>query len=128
MSEQKPANAANAQDMYEYENERPLAQRDHSVVSDDGDDQPRLQPAPRKEPAEEMCDPATDDGDLALLVPPRPPPAAPVRRRKGPPVWQDPTATLQQEMSGTRVSDHRMPRFGAKKQNVKLSATDQQVV
>ena len=39
--------------MHEDEDERPLAQRDHTVVSDDGDDQPLVQPAPRKEPAEE---------------------------------------------------------------------------
>ena len=54
----------------------------------------------KKEPAEEKRDPATNDGDVAPLVPPRPPPAAPVRRKKGPPIWQDPTATLEQEVSG----------------------------
>ena len=53
MSERKPADPAHAQDMHEDEDERPLAQRDHTVVSGDGDDQPRVQPAPRKEPAEE---------------------------------------------------------------------------
>ena len=73
--------------MYPDGNERPLAKRDHTVVCDDGDDQPFVQPAPRKEPAEESRDPATDYGDLAPLVPSRPPPAAPVRRRSGPPVW-----------------------------------------
>ena len=31
---------------------------------------------------------------------PRPPPAEPVQRRKGPPEWQDPAATLEQEVSG----------------------------
>ena len=86
--------------MHEDEAEGTLAQQDHTVVSGDEDDQPLVQPAPRKEPAEEMRDPAADDGDLTPLVPPRPPPAAPVQRRKGPPVWQDPTATLEQEMSG----------------------------
>ena len=100
MSERKPVYPALAQDMYEDEDERPLAQRDHTVVSVAGDDQPLVQSAPRKEPAEERRARATDDGDLAPLVPPRPPPAAPVRRRKGPPVWQDPTATLEQEVSG----------------------------
>ena len=38
MSERKAACPAHAQDMYEDEDERPLAQRDHTVVSDDGDD------------------------------------------------------------------------------------------
>ena len=100
MSERKPAYPAHAQDMHGDEDDRPLAQRDHIVVSDDGDDQPLEQPAPRKVPTEERRDPGTDDGDLAPLIPPRSPPAAPVRRRKGPPVWQDPTATLEQEVSG----------------------------
>ena len=51
--------------MYEDEDERPFALRDHTVVSDDGDDQPLVQPVPRKEPAEETRDPATNDGDFA---------------------------------------------------------------
>ena len=84
ISERKAAHPAHAQDMYEDE---------------DGDDQPLVQSAPRKGPAEDRRYPAIDDGELAPLVPPRPPPAAPVRRRKGPPVWQDPTATLEQEVS-----------------------------
>ena len=81
MSERNPAYPAHAQDVHEDEDDRPLAQWDHIVVSGDGDDQPLVQPAPRKEP-EERRDPATGDGDLAPLVPPRPPPPAPVRRRK----------------------------------------------
>ena len=67
----------------------PLAHPDHTVVSDDGDNQPLGEPASRKEPAEERRHPATDDRDRA-----------PVRRRKGPPVWQGQTATLEQEVSG----------------------------
>ena len=58
-----------------------------------------VQPASRKEPAKEKRDPATDDEDLLPLVPPRLPSAAPVRKGKGPPVWQIPTATLEQEVS-----------------------------
>ena len=38
------------------------------------------------------------DKDLVPVVPPRPPPTAPVRKRKGPAVWQDPTATLEHEV------------------------------
>ena len=70
----------------------------NAVVSDDEDDQPLVRPATRREPSEKRRDQSTDDGDLAPLVPPRPSPAAPLRRRKGPPVWQDPTATLEQEV------------------------------
>ena len=47
---------------------------------EDEDDKPLVRPASRKEPAEERRDPVIDDEDLAPLVPPRPPPAAPVRR------------------------------------------------
>ena len=85
MSERKPAYPGHAPDMHEDEDE---------------DDKPLVQPASRKEPAEERRDPSIDDGDFVPLVPPRLPPAALVRKRKGPPVWQDPTATLEQEVSG----------------------------
>ena len=66
---------------------------------EDEDDQPFVQPAPRKELAEERRDPATDDEDLPPLLPRLQPPAAPERKRKGPPVWQDPTAILEQAVS-----------------------------
>ena len=65
----------------------------------DEDDKPFVRPAPRKEPPKEKRDSDTDDEDLLPLVPPRPTPAAPVRKRKGPPVWQDPAATLEHEVS-----------------------------
>ena len=62
---------------------------DHTAVSDDEDDQSLVQPASRKELVKEKCDPAADRRN-----------PAPVRTRKGPPVWQDPTVTLEQEVSG----------------------------
>ena len=65
----------------------------------DEDDTPLVQPASRKEPVEKKRDTATDDKDLLPLVPPRPTPAALVRKRKGPPLWQDPAATLEREIS-----------------------------
>ena len=66
---------------------------------EDEDDKRLVRPASRKEPAEKRRDPATDDEDLQPLVLPRLPSAAPVRKRNGPPVWQVPTATLEQEVS-----------------------------
>ena len=84
MSERRPAHPARAPDMHEDEDE---------------DDKPLVLPASRKEPAKEKRGFDTDDEDLSPLVPPRPPPAAPVRKRKAPPVWQDPTATLGHEVS-----------------------------
>ena len=66
---------------------------------EDKDDKPLVRPASRKEPAQERRDPATDNEDVLPLVAPILPSAAPMRKRKGPPVWQDPTATLEQEVS-----------------------------
>ena len=66
---------------------------------EDEDDKPLVRPASRKGLAEERRDPATDDEDLLPLVPPRLPPAAPVRKRKGPPEWQDPTTVLERKVS-----------------------------
>ena len=85
MSERRPAYPAHAPDIHEDEDE-------------DEDDKPLVRPASRKEPAEEKRDLDTDDEDLLPLVPSRPPPDAPVRKRKGPPVWQDPAATLEHDV------------------------------
>ena len=49
---------------------------------EDEGDQPLVQPASRKERAEERRDLAVDGGDFVPLVPPRLPPAAPVRKRR----------------------------------------------
>ena len=65
---------------------------------EDEDDTPLVRPASRKEPAEKRRYQATDDEDIRPLVPPRQPSAAQVRKRKGPPVWQDPGATLEQDV------------------------------
>ena len=67
MPERKPAYPAHAPDMCEDEDE---------------DDQPLVQPAPRKETAEERRDAATDDEDLLPLVPPRSHSAASVKKKK----------------------------------------------
>ena len=80
MTEQKLAYPAHTRDLQEDEDDGSLEHPDHTVVSDDEDDQPRVQPASRKEPVEEKCDPAADH-----RIPSR------VRRRTGPPVCQDPT-------------------------------------
>ena len=102
MSEQKPAYTAHTQKVHGDEDDGPLAQPDHMVVSDDEDNQPLVHPASKTKHTKEKRYTAIHDGDLAPLVPPRPSQAVPVRRRKGPPVWQDPT-------------EQRMPRFRAKK-------------
>ena len=67
--------------MHEGEDERPLSQRDHAVVSDGGADQPPVTTCGGKAVTTQLM-----TETFAPLVPPRPPPAAPVRRREGPPV------------------------------------------
>ena len=92
-------------------------------MDEDEDDKPLVRPASRKEPAKEKRDLDTDDEDLLPLVPPRPPPAAPVRKRKGPPAWQDPAGTLEHEVPedlGERAED--TPIWG-RKQKVTPYAT-----
>ena len=91
---------------------------------EDEDDRSLLRPASRKEPAEQRCDPATGDEDLLPLVPPRLPATAPVRRRKGHPEKQDPTAILEQEVSrDSRERAEDASIFVQKRQKVKLSGT-----
>ena len=58
-------------------------------------------------------------GDLVSLVSPRPPPAAPVRKRKGPPAWQDPAATLEHEVPKDSRERAEDTSIGAEKQKVK---------
>ena len=77
-------------------------------MHEDEDDQPHVCPTTRKEPREEGRDQAMDDEDFAPLVRPRPsrPPQAEQRqKKKEPPVWQDPSAILEQE--GSRDSRER---------------------
>ena len=87
MSERNPANPAHTPDMHEDEDE---------------DDKPLVRPASRKEPLEEGRDQAIDDEDLAPLVPSIPSrslEAAQRQKKNGPPVWQDPTTILEQQVS-----------------------------
>ena len=83
MSERKPAYPAHTLDMHEDENE---------------DDKPLARPTTRKESIEERAL-AIDDEDLAPQIPSRPPEIAQRQKRKGPPIWQDPTAILKQRVS-----------------------------
>ena len=59
------------------------------TVSEDEDDEPLVRPSSRKEPVKEKREAAAER---------RTP--TPLRRRKGPPVWRDPSATLEQDVPG----------------------------
>ena len=92
MSERRPAYPARTHDMHEDEDE---------------DDQPLVQPASRKEPVEERRDHPVDDEDLVHLVPPRQPPAAPARKRKGSPVLQDRTRDSRERAEDALILDKK---------------------
>ena len=83
MSERRPAYPAHTPDMNEDKDE---------------DDKALVRPASRKEHAEEKSDLDAYDEDLFPLVLPRLLPVALVRKREGPPGWQDPAATLEHEV------------------------------
>ena len=75
---------------------------DHALDMHEEEDEdyiPLVRPTKRNEPHEEGCDQAVDDEDFALLVSSRPLETAHQQKRKGPPVWQDPTAILEQQAS-----------------------------
>ena len=84
MSEQKSGSPAHTRDLEEDEDDEPVVRPDRTAVSDDEDDQSLVQPASRKELVKEKCDPVADHRNP----------------RRGPPVWQDPTVTLEKEVSG----------------------------
>ena len=90
---------------------KPLVRSDRATASEDEDDKPLVQPASRKEPVKEKRESAAERRTPAQLL-----------RRKGPPVWRDPTATLQQDVSGNSRERSEEIFFLAKNQMVKLSA------
>ena len=85
----KSAYPAHTRELDEDEDDKPLVCPDRIAVSEDEDDKPLVQPTSRKEIVEEKRESVEKS-----KVP------AQVRRRKGPPVWQDPSTTLEQDVSG----------------------------
>ena len=88
LSQQKLADPAHLQELGDDEDDKPLVRSGHTTLSDDEDDKPLVQPASRSEPVKR-------ESASIRRVP------TPLRRRKGPPVWRDPSATLEQDVSGT---------------------------
>ena len=86
---QKSAYPALPQELDDDEDDKPLVRPDRTTVSEDEDeDKPLVQPAPKGEPLKR-------ESSATRRVPTL------VRRRKGPPVWRDPSATLEHDVSGT---------------------------
>ena len=88
LSEQQSANPAHTRELDEDDADKPLVCPDRSIVSEDEDDEPLIRPSTRTESIKEKRESAAE-----RIVP------TPLRRRKGPPVWRDPCATLEQDVS-----------------------------
>ena len=82
---------------------------------EDEDDKPLVRPTTRKEPAEERRDPATDDEDLLPVVPPRPPPFAPGRKRKELQYGRIQLPHWNMRYPRTRACEQKILQFGAEK-------------
>ena len=75
---------------------------DHTVISEEEDDHPLVQPVERKEPVKEKCDPATDRRSLA-----------PAQRRKKLQYGKTQLPHWKKRCQGTRVTDLSMSRLWA---------------
>ena len=71
----------------EDDDDKPLIRSDRAADSEDEDDKPLVQPASRKEPVKEKREFAAKHRVPTPL------------RRKGPPVWRNPSAALEQDVS-----------------------------
>ena len=85
---QKSAYPALSQELDDDEDDKPLVRSDRTTVSEDEDDKPWVQQASKSETVKR-------ESASVRRVPTL------LRRRKGPPVWRDPSATLEQDVSGT---------------------------
>ena len=89
LSQRRSAYAAHTRELDEDEDEQPLVRSDGKADSEDEDDKPLVQLTSRKEPVEDKRESAA-----ARRVP------AQLRISKGCPAWQEPSAKLEQEVSG----------------------------
>ena len=107
LSQRKSAYPARVQKLDDDEDDKPLVRSDCTTVSDeeDEDDKPLVQPPS-----------ARKRGSSAIRRVP-----TPLRRRKGPPVKRDPSATLEHDVSGTSQERSQEVSSLGKKQIVKLS-------
>ena len=116
LSEQKSAYPVHTRELDEDEDDKPLVRPDRSAVSEDEDDTHLVQPASRDEPVKRES--AAERRVLAQI-----------RRRKGPPVWRDPSATLEQDVSGnSRERSEEVSILGKNSDGEALTEHHQQVV
>ena len=105
MSKRKSPYPARVQEFDDDEDDKPLVRPDHIAVSED--DKPLVQ----------LTSVLKRESSALRRVP------TPSRRRKRPPVWRDPSVTLEQDFQEPRVSDQKKSRAWAKIQMVKLFRT-----
>ena len=80
--------AAHTTELDQDEDDKPVVCPGRTAVSEDEDDKPLVQPPSRKELVEEKRESAAERS-----IP------TPLQRRQGPPVWRDPSATLEKDVS-----------------------------
>ena len=110
LSQEKSAYPAHLQELDDDEDVKPVVLSDRTAVSEeeDEDDKPLVQPASREKALKR-------ESSATCRVP------TPSGRRKGPPIWRDPSATLKQDVSGTSLERSEDVSSLDKNQIVKLS-------
>ena len=90
LSQRKSAYPARTQELDDDEDDKPFVRPDRTTVSEQEveDDKSVVQPASKEKVLKR-------ESSSIRRTP------TPLRRRKGPPVWRDPSATLEQNVSGT---------------------------
>ena len=113
LSEQKSAYPAHARELDEDDDDKPLVCPDNVTASEDEDDEPLVRPSSKTELIKEKRDSAAERSIPTSL-----------RRRKGLPVWRDPSAPLEQDVSGnSRERSEEVSILGRNSDAVKLFAT-----
>ena len=104
LSQRKSAYPARVQELNDDEDDKPLVRPDRTTVSkeEDEDDKPVVPPSSGEKHLKR-------ESSVTRRLP------TPLRRRKGPPVWRDPSATREQSVSGTsRERSEDFSRLGKK--------------
>ena len=98
----KTAYPAHSRELDEDDDDKPLVRPDRSIVSEDDDEEPLVQPSSRIESIKEKRESTAERSVPTKL-----------RRRKGPPVWRDPSATMEKDVSGnSRERSEEVSIFG----------------
>ena len=114
LTQQKLAYPAHSQEVDDDEDDEPLVRSDHTTVSEHEEDMPLVQPASRPETVKR-------ESPSIRRVPTQ------LRRRKIPPVWRDPSATVEHDVSGTSRERSDVSSLGRNPDDDALQNTKQVV-